>query len=41
MSFVDGHAAYIKIYWNGTAGFDGFPAFYEPTNGYDYKWSGN
>lgn len=41
MSFVDGHAAYIKMYWNGVVGLDGFPAFYEPTNGYDYKWTGN
>ncbi len=41
MSFVDGHAAYIKIYWNGSAGSDGFSAFYEPPDGYDYKWSGN
>ena len=41
MSFVDGHVAYIKIYWNGTEGPDGFSAFYEPPAGYDYKWSGN
>jgi len=41
MSFVDGHAAYIKIYWNGTQGVDGFSAFYEPPDGYDYKWTGN
>ena len=41
MSFVDGHASYIKIYWNGAPGPDGFSAFYEPPGGYDYKWSGN
>src|SRR5262249_14293780 len=41
MSFVDGHVDYIRIYWNGVQGIDGFPAFYEPTNGYDYRWSGN
>ena len=41
MSFVDGHASYIKIYWNGTQGVGGFSAFYEPPDGYDYKWSGN
>jgi prepilin-type N-terminal cleavage/methylation domain-containing protein len=41
MSFVDGHASYIKIYWNGTQGLGGFSAFYEPPDGYDYKWSGN
>jgi|SRR5665213_817985 len=41
MSFVDGHVSYIRIYWNGTQGPDGFSAFYEPPDGYDYKWSGN
>jgi len=41
MSFVDGHADNIKIYWNGVAGIDGFSAFYEPPGGYDYKWTGN
>ena len=41
MSFVDGHVDYIKIYWNGATGGDGFPAFYEPPAGYDYKWTGN
>jgi prepilin-type N-terminal cleavage/methylation domain-containing protein len=41
MSFVDGHASYIKIYWNGVPKLDGAPALYEPPDGYDYKWSGN
>ena len=41
MSFVDGHVSYIKIYWNGSQGGDGFSAFYEPPAGYEYKWSGN
>jgi len=41
MSFVDGHVGCIKIYWNGTAGVGGFPALYEPPDGYEYKWSGN
>jgi prepilin-type N-terminal cleavage/methylation domain-containing protein len=41
MSFVDGHVSYIKIYWNGTQGPDGFPAFYEPPDGYEYKWTAN
>jgi hypothetical protein len=41
MSFVDGHVSYIRIYWNGTPGLGGFPAFYEPPAGYDYKWTGN
>jgi prepilin-type N-terminal cleavage/methylation domain-containing protein len=40
MSFVDGHAALIKIYWNGVQGLEGFPAFYDPPEGYDYKWTG-
>lgn len=41
MSFVDGHAALIKIFWNGVEGAKGFSAFYEPPDGYDYKWTGN
>jgi len=40
-SFVDGHAAFIPIYWNGVEGVDGFPFFYEPPAGYDYKWTGD
>ncbi|MGH7951214.1 MAG: type II secretion system protein [Limisphaerales bacterium] len=39
--FVDGHASYIKIYWNGVRGIVGFPFYYEPPAGYDYKWSGD
>ncbi len=39
--FVDGHASYIRIYWNGTGGISGFPFYYEPPPGYDYKWTGN
>lgn len=38
MSFVDGHVSYIRIYWNGTNGFDGIPGFYNPPTGYDYEW---
>jgi prepilin-type N-terminal cleavage/methylation domain-containing protein len=41
MGFVDGHVSLIKIYWNGVVGEGGFPAFYEPIGGYDYKWTGN
>ncbi len=41
MSFVDGDVSYIKMFWSGTAGFDSFPAFYDPPDGYDYKWAGN
>jgi prepilin-type N-terminal cleavage/methylation domain-containing protein len=39
--FVDGHASYLKIYWNGAPGVPGFPFYYEPPPGYDYKWSAN
>jgi len=41
MSFVDGHVSFIKMYWNGIAGFDGICFFYAPPAEYDYKWSGN
>jgi prepilin-type processing-associated H-X9-DG protein len=41
MSFVDGHVSYIKRYWNGVLALEGFPFFYEPKPGYEYKWSGN
>jgi len=41
MSFVDGHVSFIKMYWNGVTALEGFPFFYEPQPGYDYKWSGN
>lgn len=39
--FVDGHVSYVKIYWNGTSGVDGFPFWYEPPAQYDYKWTAN
>jgi len=39
--FVDGHASYVKIYWDGVAGVSDFPFFNEPPAGYDYKWTGN
>ena len=39
--FVDGHAAYLKIYWDGTGGVNDFPFFNEPPAGYDYKWTPN
>jgi prepilin-type N-terminal cleavage/methylation domain-containing protein len=41
MSFVDGHVGYIRIYWNGTNGFDGIAALYNPPGGYDYQWFAN
>ncbi len=37
--FVDGHASYVKIYWNGLRGVQGFPFFYNPPAGYDYQWT--
>ena len=36
MSFVDGHVAFIKIYWDGVSP----PTVYEPVPGYDYDWDG-
>jgi len=39
VGFVDGHVAYIPIYWDED---DGLPAcYYDPPVGYDYKWSAN
>jgi prepilin-type N-terminal cleavage/methylation domain-containing protein len=39
--FVDGHVGYVKMYWNGASGVDGYPFFYEPPSSYDYKWTAN
>ncbi len=39
MSFVDGHASFIPMYWNGIKGFGNSSFFYEPPAGYDYEWS--
>ena len=36
LSFVDGHAASVKIFWDGVGGSE--PRNYEPTAGYDYRW---
>ena len=39
VGFVDGHVAYIPIYWDDDSGL---PAcYYDPPEGYDYKWSPN
>ena len=38
VSFVDGHAASIKIYWDGVS--DSAPCNYEPPAGYGYSWDG-
>lgn len=40
-SFVDGHTAYIRLWWNGRTGVENFPFRYEPPAGYDYQWTGN
>jgi prepilin-type N-terminal cleavage/methylation domain-containing protein len=36
--FVDGHADYIKFYWDGS---DLIPCFYNPPDGYQYQWGEN
>jgi len=42
VSFVDGHVAYIKIYWGNIITNGGFMScFYNPPDSYDYKWSGD
>jgi prepilin-type N-terminal cleavage/methylation domain-containing protein len=42
VSFADGHAAYIKIYWANIVTNGGFMSvFYDPPSGYEYQWSGN
>jgi len=38
LSFVDGHASFSKIYWDGVSDSD--PCNYEPPAGYDYNWDG-
>ena len=38
LSFVDGHAALTRIYWDGVSDSD--PGAYEPPAGYDYNWDG-
>jgi prepilin-type N-terminal cleavage/methylation domain-containing protein len=42
VSFVDGHVAYIKIYWGNIVTNGGFMScFYNPPVSYDYQWSGD
>jgi prepilin-type N-terminal cleavage/methylation domain-containing protein len=38
LSFVDGRAAFTKIYWDGVS--DSSPCNYEPPARYDYDWDG-
>jgi prepilin-type processing-associated H-X9-DG protein len=43
VSFVDGHASFIKMYWNAewVDPFHSNAFHYEPPTGYDYKWTGD
>jgi prepilin-type N-terminal cleavage/methylation domain-containing protein len=40
VSFVDGHASYLKIYWPEVPG-NLLACFSDPPAGYGYKWSGD
>lgn len=41
LAFVDGHASFVPIYWNGNTGYYGLPGLYNPPIGYGYTWFGN
>ena len=41
VSFVDGHASYVKIYWGGNNPPGSLALHHDPPAGYDYQWSGN
>lgn len=41
VSFVDGHVAYIKMYWKTARPADSLAMDYDPPAGYDYQWSAN
>ena len=44
VSFVDGHASYLNIYWNSATNANGYyslACIYDPPAGYDYQWSGD
>jgi prepilin-type N-terminal cleavage/methylation domain-containing protein len=38
LTFVDGHVAFVRIYWDGIADSD--PCSYEPPAPYEYNWDG-
>jgi len=38
LSFVDGHVAFVPVYWDGRR--DSNPCDYEPPSGYQYRWDG-
>jgi prepilin-type N-terminal cleavage/methylation domain-containing protein len=39
VSFADGHASYIPIFWDTNYSIQ--TCMYDPSAGYDYKWSGD
>jgi hypothetical protein len=39
LSFIDGHVLYTRIYWDGFLGKTDLPMWYDPPDGYDYRWS--
>lgn len=41
VSFVDGHVAYIKMYWKTSQPPTSLALDYDPPAGYDYQWSGD
>jgi prepilin-type N-terminal cleavage/methylation domain-containing protein len=41
VSFVDGQARYIKIYWGGNNPPGALALHHDPPIGYDYQWSGD
>jgi type II secretory pathway pseudopilin PulG len=41
VSFVDGHARYTKINWNGNDPPGSLTLHHDPPAGYEYKWSGD
>jgi prepilin-type N-terminal cleavage/methylation domain-containing protein len=42
VSFVDGHVNYIPMYWDANTATAHIEAwYYDPPDGYDYKWSGD
>lgn len=36
--FVDGHAGYIKFFWDSTIENPSWPCFYNPPANYEYQW---
>jgi prepilin-type N-terminal cleavage/methylation domain-containing protein len=40
VGYVDGHVDFVKIFWNGSLRGYGAPCYYDPPQGYAYRWSG-